>query len=299
MQWSDEGSPDTVTTSPATRTVGPTTTTAYTVTSVSDSSGCATPGTASGSATVTVNALATAVVRSADSAAICPSGSTPIHADLTGVGPWSVTWYDGTSYTTHSSVSTSPDTLTASPSSATTYTVTAVSDARCGAGTPSGSATVTVAPSGVTINSNPSSTTNSIGETATFTVSATAGNATYQWYYSTNGFTTSNTVTGGSGGTSASYTTPALALADSGNQYECIVTSGCDASMAASAVATLTVVPGNYSSRWPAAPGAPSRPGMKSTMVSTMWPRRLRRRRPIRRHRNRQRDHRDGGRVDD
>jgi hypothetical protein len=86
----------------------------------------------------------TAVVRSADSAAICSGSSATIHADLTGTGPWNVTWSDGT---VQSSVASSPASLTVSPSSTTIYTVTAVSDQTgCTPGTFSGSATLTVIP---------------------------------------------------------------------------------------------------------------------------------------------------------
>ena len=39
----------------------------------------------------------TAMVRSADSTTICSGSSATLHADLTGTGPWNVTWSDGTS----------------------------------------------------------------------------------------------------------------------------------------------------------------------------------------------------------
>jgi len=59
-----------------------------------------------------------------------------------------------------------------------------------------------------------------IGTTRTFTVSAVAGVGalTYQWQISTDGGTTWTDITGA---TSASYTTPALTLSDSGSRYRC------------------------------------------------------------------------------
>ncbi len=59
-----------------------------------------------------------------------------------------------------------------------------------------------------------------IGTTRTFTVSAVAGVGalTYQWQISTDGGTTWTNI---AGATSASYTTPALTLADSGSLFRC------------------------------------------------------------------------------
>ena len=87
-------------------------------------------------------AAPSATVRSADATTICSGSSATIHADLTGIGPWDVTWSDDT---VQSGVATSPATLTVSPASTTLYTVTAVSDSTgCSPGTFSGGATVTV-----------------------------------------------------------------------------------------------------------------------------------------------------------
>ncbi len=91
---------------------------------------------------VTVNANPTAVVSGGGAYCVVPGGSANISAALTGTGPWTVTWSDGT---IQSNVLTSPASRTVSPTSTTTYTVTAVSDANC-TGTASGSALVTVNP---------------------------------------------------------------------------------------------------------------------------------------------------------
>jgi len=105
-----------------------------------------------------------------------------------------------------------------------TYTVLASTggDSTC-ASSMTGSAVVSI--------DNPAATTNPTGQsvisgqTATFTVSAgsTTG-PTYQWEVSTNLGGTWNNVSTGVGGTTASYTTPATTIADSGTKFRCIVT---------------------------------------------------------------------------
>ena len=72
--------------------------------------------------------------------------------------------------------------------------------------------------------------------TATFTVSASGLPApTYQWIQKVSGGTYTNIP----GATSASYTTPATALADSGTKFECVVSNV--AGSVTSKEATLTV----------------------------------------------------------
>jgi hypothetical protein len=97
----------------------------------------------SSAATLTVNGRPTSVVSSTDNATICGGSSTTIHADLTGTGPWNVTWSDSVQ---QSGVASSPATRSVSPSATTTYTVTALTDANCTAqgGDLTGSAAVTV-----------------------------------------------------------------------------------------------------------------------------------------------------------
>jgi len=138
VTWSDGVTQSAVATSPATRSVSPTTSTTYTVTNVTDANSCSNTGT--GSAVITVNPLPTAIV--SGTASICAGSSTTLTATLTGTGPWNVTWSDGV---TQSAVATSPATRSVSPTSTTTYTVTSVSDANC-IGTFSGSAVITVNP---------------------------------------------------------------------------------------------------------------------------------------------------------
>lgn len=119
------------------RRVRPLTTTTYSLLSATTAS-CA--GTASGSATITTIPLPTATV--SGSTTICAGQSAVLRADLTGTGPWEVTWSDGF---VSRAVFASPALRAVRPSSTTTYSVTKVADARCQTdGT--GSATVAVLP---------------------------------------------------------------------------------------------------------------------------------------------------------
>jgi hypothetical protein len=93
-------------------------------------------------------------------------------------------------------------------------------------------------PAAPVITTQPSNVTVAAPSTATFTVAATGSPApTYQWMQSINGgaFTIIN------GATGASYTTPATTTANSGTQYECVVTNT-SGSMTSNA-ASLTVNP--------------------------------------------------------
>src|SRR6185295_18518617 len=93
VTWSDGPIQSGVVSSPATRSVSPSTTTTYTVTALTDANCTALGGDRTGNAVVTVNPRPTAVT--SGSATICNGGSTTISAALTGTGPWTVTWSDG------------------------------------------------------------------------------------------------------------------------------------------------------------------------------------------------------------
>ena len=121
---------------------------------------------------------------------------------------------------------------------------------QCGAGANGGSGIVilaSVATAGnPTISSHPASVTKTAGQTATFSVSATSpdsGTLSYQWEVSANNGTNWLNVSGGTGATTSSYTTPSLVSADLGKQYRVVVTntlSGATATTTSSA-ATLTI----------------------------------------------------------
>jgi hypothetical protein len=93
--------------------------------------------------------------------------------------------------------------------------------------------TVNAAPIAPSITQQPSSQTVTVGQTATFSVTA-AGTTplTYQWQRGT---------TAVSGATSASYTTPATATSDNGAQFSVVVSNSLG--NATSSLATLTVNP--------------------------------------------------------
>ncbi|MBF0478819.1 MAG: hypothetical protein HQL26_04995 [Candidatus Omnitrophica bacterium] len=117
--------------------------------------------------------------------------------------------------------------------------------------TTSTEATLTVNPTPVApnITSQPVSLTVTAPVTATFSVTANGvPTPTYQWMQSVNAGAFTNI----SGATSATYTTPATTLANSGTKYECMVTN--IVGKVASAAATLTVNP------TPAAPSIKTHP---------------------------------------
>lgn len=132
LTWSD-GFSETVSSSPATRSVSPPSTTTYTITSVSDAFQA---GTSSGSATVTVSPSAAV----SGSTVICKGSSATIQATLVGTGPFSLTWSDGF---VQGGITTSTAVRTVHTNVTTTYTVTSVSDSNC-VGISSGSAVITV-----------------------------------------------------------------------------------------------------------------------------------------------------------
>lgn len=105
-----------------------------------------------------------------------------------------------------------------------------------------------IAPTGPTINTNPSNQSVTIGSNATFAVTATSssGGLTYLWQVSTDGGSSWSTEPNGSGNTTATYITAATTvtggIANNGYMYRCAVTDSNGTTN--SNAATLTVTSG-------------------------------------------------------
>jgi hypothetical protein len=123
LTWSDGFVQSGVATTLATRTVSPTASTTYALAAVQDAS-CA--GSASGSAAVTVVESPRAFV-STPSVLICLGGSATITAQLSGPGPYTLTWSDGVVETVAGPAST----RTVTPYLTETYSVVTVSNGTC------------------------------------------------------------------------------------------------------------------------------------------------------------------------
>ncbi len=118
---------------------------------------------------VTVHPLPTGVI--SDNSAICAGQSTTFTVNLTGTAPWNITYTDGTTPVTVNGITASPHTITVSPSSTSTYTLTAISDAHCNATSMTGSAVVTVYPLPTAVVSG--NTTICVGSSANLSVALT------------------------------------------------------------------------------------------------------------------------------
>ncbi|WP_375436396.1 endo-1,4-beta-xylanase [uncultured Hymenobacter sp.] len=107
------------------------------------------------SVNLTLKALPTATL--SGTAAVCEGSSTTLRVALTGTGPWSLTYTDGTSPVTVNNIAASPYTFSVTLSSTTSYSLTGVADAACTGTEFSGTAVVTVNPLPVpTISVTPS-----------------------------------------------------------------------------------------------------------------------------------------------
>ncbi len=91
--------------------------------------------------TVVVNPLPTAEI-SGDNT-ICEGSSTNLTVALSGTQPWNITYTNGTTQVNETNITSSPYTITVSPTTNTTYELVEVTDMNC-IGTVSGSASVTV-----------------------------------------------------------------------------------------------------------------------------------------------------------
>ncbi|HYD22618.1 MAG TPA: GEVED domain-containing protein, partial [Flavipsychrobacter sp.] len=113
---------------------------------------------------------------------ICNGDNTSIDLTFTGTGPWDFTYTDGTTPTSVAGNTNTTYNLPVSPTTTTTYSVTALNDINCMATGPdmtsTASVTVNYAPA---IVSSPNATSACSGVGTTLTVGATGTNLTYQW----------------------------------------------------------------------------------------------------------------------
>jgi Immunoglobulin domain/Immunoglobulin I-set domain len=213
---------------------GATSTTYTTPATVSGDSGSIFTVTATNSAGTATSGPATLTVISTPTITGQPANQTvtagqtaSFSVTASGTGPLTYQWYKGGTAISGATATTYTTPATVSGDTGSIFTVTVTNAA----------GTVTSSPATLTVNTAPAITTPpasqtvTVGQTATFSVTA-SGTAplTYQWYK------------GGSliaGATSSTYTTPATVIGDSGSQFSVTVTNV--AGTATSVAATLTV----------------------------------------------------------
>jgi hypothetical protein len=139
-----------------------------------------------GSATIVVNSRPTSNISVSGTNPICIGQSSTISVALTGIGPWNLTYTDGTTPQTVNSILVSPYTYNVSPLTTTTYSITALNDSKCTANAigMSGSATVTVNPLPTSIISGTTAICN--GNSTPISIALT-GTAPWNLTYTTNG----------------------------------------------------------------------------------------------------------------
>ena len=227
-----------VLTSPQTVAVSPASSKAYTVTNVTDASTCSAIGT--GNAVVTINPSPTATI--SGNSTICPGQNTNLNIVFTGNPPYDFTYFDGTTSTNVTNVLSSPYSLTVSPASSRTYTVTAITGAGC-VGVPSGSAVITVRAA-----NNPLCLCAAAGilSGSTSVCPGTAANLTVTlsglkpWGFSYSDGTTTKNVTNI---VASSYTLPVTPIANTTYTLTAVNDSTCTGNASGSAVVSLLTKP--------------------------------------------------------
>ena len=169
-------------TNPYSFSVNPSITTMYSITGLADVNCIANSGDYAATATVTVNPRPTVTITNNGPSIICNGDNTSIDLTFTGTGPWDFTYTDGTTPISVAGNTNTTYNLPISPTTTTTYSVTALNDINCMATGPdmtsTASVTVNYAPA---IVSSPNATSACSGVGTTLTVGATGTNLSYQW----------------------------------------------------------------------------------------------------------------------
>ena len=197
-------------------------------------------GAVNATGTITINVASVGGTASATLASFCTGNSTTISlsANIGSTIQWQQSADGSTGWATVTGGSGGTTATYTTPTlTTTTYYRAVVTSGSCAAAN-STTATVTVSPVSVGGTATATAAALCTGDSTTISVSGNTG-STIQWQQSANGSTGWATVTGGSGGTTATYVTPNLT---STTYYRAVVTSGSCAS-ANSATATVTVSP--------------------------------------------------------
>ena len=189
---------------------------------------------ASSKATLTVTAapVAPAITTQPANQSVTEGQTATFSVTATGTAPLTYQWKkDGTAISgATSSTYTTP--ATSSADNAAVFTVVVTNGT--GSATSSNATLTVTAPVPPAITTQPAAQTITAGQTATFSVTATGtGTLSYQW--KKNG----TNITGGTGATTNSYTTPAMGYAGNGAVYSVVVTDSVGATTSSNA--TLTV----------------------------------------------------------
>jgi hypothetical protein len=199
-------------------------------------------GTASTVSVFTPTVVSTTSGGGANQCSITTGGATNANKPVMYFGTYvsnNITWSPTTGLFTDAAATTAytgtaASTVYAKPTTTTTYTATATTAAGC---TSSNTVQVTVSPTPVAGTATAALSSMCEGSSTTVTVSGSSG--TIQWQQSANGSTGWASVTGGSGGTTATYTTPILS---STTYYRALITSGVCAAVN-STTATINILP--------------------------------------------------------
>ena len=187
--------------------------------------------------TVTLAAVAPAITTQPAAQTVTEGQTATFSVTATGTAPLTYQWKkDGTAISgATSSTYTTP--ATSNADNAAVFTVVVSNSAGTTVTSSNATLTVTAAvPPAITVQ--PAALTITAGQTATFSVTATGtGTLSYQW--KKNG----TNITGGTGATTSTYTTPDMGYAGNGAEYSVVVSNGTGSITSSTATLTVTTSP--------------------------------------------------------